>query len=67
MAATGPAYLVDGTPENRIMIQKSGHPSEMRSRRGITLIECLVLVTGVAVMLGLCAVTIQLLLRLHAR
>jgi type II secretory pathway component PulJ len=48
------------------MIQKTGHHGEMRSRRGITLIEVLVLVTGVAVMLGLCAVTIQLLLRLHA-
>jgi type II secretory pathway component PulJ len=53
-------------PENRIMIQKNGKPGKTRSRRGITLIEVLVLVTGVAVMLGLCAVTIQLLLRLHA-
>ena len=48
------------------MIQKSRQERERRSRRGITLIEVLVLVTGVAVMLGLCAVTIQLLLRLHA-
>jgi hypothetical protein len=37
-----------------------------RSRRGVSLIEVLVLVTGVVVMLGLCAVTIQLLLRLNA-
>jgi hypothetical protein len=57
---------VDGTPEIRIMMQKSGQEGQTRSRRGITLIETLVLVTGVAVMLGLCAVTIQLLLRLHA-
>jgi hypothetical protein len=48
------------------MIQKIGYHGEMRSRRGITLIEVLILVTGVALMLGLCAVTIQLLLRLHA-
>jgi hypothetical protein len=48
------------------MIVTSAHPGETRARRGITLIEVLVLVTGVAVMLGLCAVTIQLLLRLHA-
>jgi len=37
-----------------------------RPRRGITLIEMLVLMTCVGLMLGLCAVTIQLLLRLHA-
>ncbi len=42
-----------------------------RPRRGITLIEVIVVMSGVAVALGLCAVTIQLLLRLngdgHAR
>ncbi len=33
------------------------------ARRGISLLETLVVVTAVAAMLGLCAVTIQLLLR----
>jgi len=37
-----------------------------RRRRGITLIEMLVLITAVATALGLCATTIQLLLRLKA-
>jgi prepilin-type N-terminal cleavage/methylation domain-containing protein len=36
-----------------------------RGRRGMTLIEMLVVVTGAAVMLGLCVVTLQLLLRLE--
>jgi hypothetical protein len=35
-------------------------------RRGITLVETMVLITGVAMALGLCAVTIQVLLRLSA-
>jgi hypothetical protein len=35
-------------------------------RHGITLIETMVLITGVAIALGLCAVTIQLLMRLSA-
>jgi type II secretory pathway pseudopilin PulG len=37
-----------------------------RSRRGISLIEFMVVVTAVATMLGLCAVTIQALLRVNA-
>jgi hypothetical protein len=37
-----------------------------RSRRGITIIEVIVVMTGVATLLGLCAVTLQLLLRLSA-
>ena len=48
------------------MIQRIGNQGATSARRGITLIEVLVLITGAAVMLGLCAVTIQLLLRLHA-
>jgi hypothetical protein len=48
------------------MIHKIRKQAVMRQRRGITLIEVLALVTGAAIMLGLCAVTIQLLLRLHA-
>jgi hypothetical protein len=47
------------------MIQKGSRAGVRRVRRGISLIELLVLLTGVAVMLGLSAVTIQLLLRLH--
>ncbi len=46
------------------MIHKSDSPGRLRTRRGITLIEVLILITCVAVMLGLCAVTIQLMLRL---
>jgi hypothetical protein len=48
------------------MILKIANQGATSARRGITLIEVLVLITGAAVMLGLCAVTIQLLLRLHA-
>jgi type II secretory pathway pseudopilin PulG len=47
------------------MIDRSTSAGRLRGRRGITLIETLVLMTCVGVMLGLCAVTIQLLLRLH--
>jgi hypothetical protein len=36
------------------------------ARRGITIIEVLIVVTGVAMMLGLCAVSIQILMRLNA-
>jgi hypothetical protein len=35
-----------------------------QTRRGITIIEVLIVVTGVSMMLGLCAVSIQLLMRL---
>jgi type II secretory pathway component PulJ len=38
----------------------------VRARRGITIIEVIVVMTGVATLLGLCAVTLQLLLRLNA-
>jgi type II secretory pathway pseudopilin PulG len=37
-----------------------------RPRRGISLIEVIVVMSGVAVVLGLCAVTMQLLFRLNA-
>ena len=36
------------------------------ARRGISLIELLVIMTGVAVILGLCAVTIQVLFRVSS-
>jgi hypothetical protein len=36
------------------------------ARRGITIIEVIVVMTGVATLLGLCAVTLQLLLRVNA-
>jgi hypothetical protein len=45
---------------------EQGRRVSRRARRGITIIEVLVVLTGVAAMLGLCAVTIQLLLRLNA-
>ena len=48
------------------MTRNKKNTRTMRKRRGITLIETLVLITCVGVMLGLCAVTIQLLLRLHS-
>ena len=35
------------------------------SRRGITILEIMVVMTGVAAMLALCALTIQLLMRLN--
>ncbi len=44
-------------------------PSPLRParlcRRGITILETMIVVTGVAVMLGLCAVTLQLLMKLN--
>ncbi len=48
------------------MIYHSSTTGRLRRRRGFTLIETLVLMTCVGLILGLCAVTIQLLLRLHA-
>ncbi len=36
------------------------------ARRGITIVEVLIVVTGVAMLLGLCAVSIQVLMRLNA-
>jgi hypothetical protein len=40
--------------------------SVLTSRRGITIIEVLVVATGVAMLLGLCAVSIQLLMKLNS-
>ena len=48
------------------MICQGRATSARRRRRGISMIEMLVLITAVATALGLCAVTIQLLLRLKA-
>jgi len=51
------------------MILNQAEASPMRrhsSRRGITILEIMVVMTGVAAMLALCAVTIQLLMRLNA-
>jgi hypothetical protein len=36
------------------------------ARRGITILETMVVMTGVAIMLGLCAITLQLLMRMNA-
>ena len=47
------------------MIHNKETPERPLARRGITMIEVLILITCVAVMLGLCAVTIQLMLRLY--
>jgi hypothetical protein len=48
------------------MTRLSAIQSAKVTRRGITIIEVLIAVTGVALMLGLCAISIQLLLRLNA-
>ena len=48
------------------MIRATRTACQRASRRGITLLETLILVTCVAVVLGLAAVTIQLMLRLVA-
>ena len=42
------------------------HRTPGGARRGITIIEVIVVMTGVATLLGLCAVTLQLLLRVNA-
>ena len=39
--------------------------STRSARRGITIIEVLIVVTGVAMLLGLCAVSIQVLMKLN--
>jgi hypothetical protein len=49
-----------------MMRHVAANKSARSARRGITIIEVLVVVTGVAVLLGLCAVSIQLLMRLNA-
>ncbi len=69
MGGTGPLDLVDRTTEAGIMIlnQTEASPTRRRSsRRGITILEIMVVMTGVAAMLALCALTIQLLMRLNA-
>jgi len=43
-----------------------GKTSSRRPRRGITIIEMMVVMTGVAGVLALCAITIQLLMRLNS-
>ena len=51
------------------MISNQNAAAPMRrhsSRRGITILEIMVVMTGVAAMLALCAITIQLLMRLNA-
>jgi type II secretory pathway pseudopilin PulG len=50
-----------------ILKQTKASPTGRRSsRRGITILEIMVVMTGVAAMLALCALTIQLLMRLNA-
>jgi hypothetical protein len=47
------------------MISRTSNPGNKSARRGITILETMIAVTGVALMLGLCAVTLQLLMRLN--
>jgi hypothetical protein len=54
---------VDPREEERVV---KGKPALESARRGFTLIETLVVVTGAAMMLGVCALTIGLLVRLNA-
>lgn len=48
------------------MIGGPGIKPRICSRRGITIIEVLIVITGVSMMLGLCAITLQLLMQLNA-
>jgi hypothetical protein len=48
------------------MVHQSRTTSPDRSRRGITILEVVFVITGVAMMLGLCAITLQLLIQLNA-
>ena len=48
------------------MKRMSANMSTRSARRGITIIEVMIVVTGVAMLLGLCAVSIQVLMRLNA-
>ena len=43
----------------------AGKASRSSSRRGITIIELMIVVSGVTLLLGLCAVSIQLLMKLN--
>jgi type II secretory pathway component PulJ len=67
MGSAGSINLVDRKTEARGMIldHKASPPRRHSSRRGITILEIMVLMTGVAAMLTLCAVTIHLLMRLN--
>ena len=46
------------------MIRRTGIKATLESRRGITIIEVMVVITCVAVMLGICAITLRLLMQL---
>jgi hypothetical protein len=48
------------------MRRRTANTFARSARRGITIIEVLIVVTGVAMLLGLCAVSIQVLMRLNA-
>src|SRR5271166_3213533 len=58
--------FVDRTAGGSLMTRSSSQKRANSARRGITIIEVLIVVTGVTLMLGLCAISIQLLLRLNA-
>ena len=49
-----------------MMRRMAANTSARSRRRGITIIEVLIVVTGVAMLLGLCAVSIQVLMKLNA-
>jgi Tfp pilus assembly protein PilV len=49
-----------------MMRHMNAKTSARSARRGITIIEVMIVVTGVAMLLGLCAVSIQVLMKLNA-
>ena len=66
VGSAGPTDVVDRTEEGPLMTLKPRFGARRSTRRGFTLLEVLIVVTGVAALLGVCAVSIQLLLRLSA-
>src|SRR5262249_46147345 len=61
VGGSGPAHHLDRATEAIAMIVRNG-----AARRGVFLIELLVVISGLAVLMGLCAITIQLLMRVSS-
>jgi hypothetical protein len=57
---------MDRTAKGAFMIRQAPEKSSTSSRRGISLIEVMIVITGVAMMLGLCAISLQLLMQLNS-
>jgi hypothetical protein len=57
---------MDRTPEEKLMKTRRSNTRNTPSRRGISIIEVLIVFTCLSIGMGLCAVTIQLLMRLDA-